>query len=169
MCWYKQMGPTSPKPTSVPIFLLVFKVECFNKCSIPFHDGHWGYIRIYKTHGRSAWEMARPVARSVPTEVNNKTQGRCIRCSILQPRIRDVWDRVVTMGEFKEMTRVIHLQHVKPRGNWCYNNLTHYVNAWNERIIGTTRPSVKLSQKLVKGFLWHWGHYEFLNKINFLI
>ena len=83
------MGPMSPRPTSVPIFLLVFNVECFNKCSVPFLDGHWGYIRIYKTHGRSAWEMARPIARSVPTEVN-KTQGKCICSSILQPRIRDI-------------------------------------------------------------------------------
>jgi len=47
-----------PRPTSVAIFVLVFKVECFNKSSVPFFDGHWGYIRIYKAHGRSAWKMA---------------------------------------------------------------------------------------------------------------
>ena len=130
MCSYKQMGPMLTRLTSVGIFLLVFKVECFNKCSIPFLDGHWDYIRVYKTHGRSAWKRARPIASSVVTEVNT-TQEKCIRCSILQHRTRDVWDRVATMGEFREMTRVIHIRHVKPRGNSCYNNLTHYVNAWN--------------------------------------
>jgi len=157
-----------PRPTSVAIFVLVFEVECFNKCSVPFLGGHWGYIRVYKTHGRSAWEMARPIARSVLTAVNT-TQGKCIRFSIPQPRILDVWDRVVSMSEFKEMTRVINLRHVKPRGNWCYNNLTYYVNAWNWSRIGTTRPSDKLFQKLLHGFLWYWGHWKFLNKISFTL
>lgn len=142
-----------PRPKSVAILLLVLKAESCNKCSIPFLDGQWGYIRIYKTLGRTAWKMARPIARSLPTE-NNTTQGKFISCSILQPRTCDVWDGVVTMGEFKEMTRVIHLRHVKPRGNWCYNNLTHYVNAWNERIIWTKRPFVNLSQKIPNGFFY---------------
>jgi len=78
-----------PRPKSVAIFRLVLKAECCNKCSIPFLDGHWGYIRIYKTRGRTDWKMAWPIARSLPTGDNIK-QGKCIRCSILQPRTRDV-------------------------------------------------------------------------------
>ena len=78
-----------PRPKSVAILLLVLKAESCNKCSIPFLDGQWGYIRIYKTLGRTAWKMARPIARSLPTE-NNTTQGKFISCSILQPRTCDV-------------------------------------------------------------------------------
>ena len=62
--------------------LVVLEAEWFNKC-VPFLNGQWGCIRIYKTCGRTAWKMARPIARSLHTE-DNTMQGKFIRWSILQ-------------------------------------------------------------------------------------
>jgi hypothetical protein len=102
---------------------------------------------------------------------HNTGKMHTLFCSPSATRTHDVWDRVVTMGEFRDMTLVTRLRHVKAWGNLHYSYLTHYVNAWNERIIGTMRPSVRLLTYLRKywtGFLFYWGKYKFLNELDFI-